>query len=217
MFLRAVATAALVVSAGMAAPAVAAPAVTCKPANAQVRTPVQYKAPKLTLKARTYTMRIVTNCGTVTIAADAKRAPKTVAALTFLARNKYFNNTACHRLTTQGINILQCGDPTATGTGGPGFTYPDENLPTKVTRNRYPAGTVAMANAGPGTNGSQFFLVYATGTFDLPPNYTVWGRITSGLPILAHIAAQGVADGGADGPPAQAVVVKSITVSEGTP
>jgi len=105
---------------------------------------------------------------------------------------------------------LQCGDPTGTGTGGPGFNIPDENLPEAV-ENNYPAGTVAMANAGPGTSGSQFFLVYQDTT--LGPDYTIWGSITSGLDILQTIASAGVVDGGADGTPATGVTIESTKVT----
>ena len=171
-----------------------------------------YSAPKKLLKAKNYTMRILTNCGTIVATLDGKNAPITVTNMSFLAGKKCFDNTLCHRLTTSGIDVLQCGDPTGTGTGGPGFAYADENLPTKIVKGRYPAGTIAMANAGPGTNGSQFFLVWADDTYDLPASYTIWGHITSGLDILKAIGAKGVAGGGPDGAPAQTVSIKSLTI-----
>ncbi len=133
-----------------------------------------------------------------------------MTALTALAKAGYFNNTLCHRLTTSGLYVLQCGDPTATGTGGPGFTFKDENLPKNVVNN-YSAGTVAMANSGPSTNGSQFFLVYANTT--LAPSYTIWGQITTGLDIVKAIAAAGVKGGGADGAPAQTIAIEKVIVS----
>ena len=105
---------------------------------------------------------------------------------------------------------MQCGDPTGTGTGGPGFNIPDENLPEAV-ENNYPAGTVAMANAGPGTSGSQFFLVYQDTT--LGPDYTIWGSVTSGLDILQTIASAGVVDGGTDGAPLTGVTIESTKVT----
>jgi len=151
-----------------------------------------------------------TNQGEIVIETTPSLAPLTVNAIAALAQKNYFDNTICHRLTTEGIFVLQCGDPTGTGTGGPGFNIPDENLPEAV-ENNYPAGTVAMANAGPGTSGSQFFLVYQDTT--LGPDYTIWGSITSGLDILQTIASAGVVDGGADGTPATGVTIESTKVT----
>ncbi|MEU7629657.1 peptidylprolyl isomerase [Nocardia sp. NPDC049220] len=151
-----------------------------------------------------YTATLTTTCGTVTIALDAAHAPRTVNSFVFLSGEQYFDHTKCHRMTTEGIYVLQCGDPTATGTGGPGYRFPDENL----TGATYPAGTVAMANSGPDTNGSQFFLVYQN--TQLPPNYTPFGRVTAGLDVLASIAAAGVKDGSGDGEPAVDIVLDSV-------
>ena len=151
-----------------------------------------------------------TNQGEIVIETTPSLAPLTVNAIAALAQKNYFDNTICHRLTTEGIFVLQCGDPTGTGTGGPGFNIPDENLP-QPTENNYPAGTVAMANAGPGTSGSQFFLVYQDTS--LGPDYTIWGSITSGLDILQTIASAGVVDGGADGAPATGVTIESTKVT----
>jgi peptidyl-prolyl cis-trans isomerase B (cyclophilin B) len=151
-----------------------------------------------------------TNQGEIVIQTTPAVAPLTVNAIAALAQKNYFDNTICHRLTTAGIYVLQCGDPTGTGTGGPGFNIPDENLP-QPTENNYPAGTVAMANAGPGTSGSQFFLVYQDTT--LGPDYTIWGSITSGLDILQTIATAGVVDGGTDGAPVTGVTIESTKVT----
>ena len=158
--------------------------------------------------ARTFTFE--TNCGDIVVTTVGAKAPITITQLATLARGGYFNNSLCHRLTTQGLYVLQCGDPTATGTGGPSFTYGDENLPA-ATLNNYPAGTVAMANSGPGTNGSQFFLVFADTT--LGANYTIWGTITQGLDIVKAIAKAGVKGGGADGTPKQTIAIERVTVS----
>lgn len=156
-----------------------------------------------------YTLDLATNCGPISIATLPEAAPETVNSMVFLAEQGYFDLTSCHRLTTEGIFVLQCGDPAGNGTGGPGYVVPDENLPAGDADN-YPAGTVAMANAGPGTAGSQFFIVYADTT--LPPAYTIWGELTSGLDLVQAIADAGVSGGGADGPPAQQVVIEQATV-----
>lgn len=156
------------------------------------------------------TLTLSTNCGDIVIALAAEAAPQTVASEAFLAAEGFYDATTCHRLTTSGIFVLQCGDPKGDGTGGPGYSVPDENLPAEGEAN-YPAGTVAMANAGPGTSGSQFFLVYEDTT--LPSGYTIWGTVTSGLDLIQEIAAAGVEAGATDGRPAQPVFIESATVS----
>ena len=155
------------------------------------------------------TMTLHTNCGDIVIALNPK-APKTVASEAFLAQQGFYSNTSCHRLTTNIIYVLQCGDPKGDGSGGPGYTVPDENLPGSGDAN-YPAGTVAMANAGPGTAGSQFFLVYKDST--LPPDYTIWGTITKGLDIVQGVAAIGTKNVNGDGAPTQPVFITSAEVS----
>lgn len=173
---------------------------------------IQPPAVKMPVKNRTFTFD--TNCGQIVVEADGAHAPLTVLVMSTLAKGGYFDKTLCHRLTTNALYVLQCGDPTATGSGGPMFTYDDENLPTASTNN-YPAGSVAMANSGlsqtgHGTNGSQFFLVYQDTT--LGPNYTRWGRISKGLEIVKAIAAQGVVGGGTDGTPKQTIGIERVTV-----
>lgn len=149
-----------------------------------------------------------TSRGTVSITLLSASAPCTVANFLSLAEQKYFDGTPCHRLTTTGIFVLQCGDPTGTGTGGPGYTIPDE-LSGHET---YPAGTVAMANTGaPHSGGSQFFLVYAD--TKLPPQYTVFARITSGLDVLHKVALAGTRGGTGDGAPNLSVTITSVTTT----
>lgn len=184
--------------------------ITCKSTTAVGHNPIVITPPTKNQPGRIGKFTLITNCGTIVIKTDGVNAPVTMTALTALAKAKYFDATLCHRLTTQGIYVLQCGDPTATGTGGPGFAYQDENLPKNVVNN-YPAGTVAMANSGPSTNGSQFFLVYADTT--LPPSYTIWGQITTGLDIVKAVAAAGVKGGGADGTPVQTIAIEKVIVS----
>lgn len=148
-----------------------------------------------------------TSAGEIPLTLTADRTPCTVGSFVSLAEQQYFDDTPCHRLTTQGIFVLQCGDPSGTGTGGPGYRFADE-LDGSET---YPAGTVAMANAGPGTNGSQFFLVYED--TELPPNYTVFGSLApEGLEVVRTIAADGTATGGGDGAPATPVTITGVTI-----
>lgn len=147
--------------------------------------------------------------GDVKIAMDRSKTPCTIGSFVHLATSGYFDDTRCHRLTiSAALHVLQCGDPTGTGRGGPGYGFDDETDPSMT----YPAGTVAMANTGqPGSNGSQFFLVYADSK--LPPNYTVFGKITSGLDLLVKIAAAGTDNGTDDGGPASPVVIGKVAVT----
>jgi peptidyl-prolyl cis-trans isomerase B (cyclophilin B) len=129
-----------------------------------------------------------TDQGVITFDLLTAEAPCTVHSFRSLAAQDYFDDTPCHRLTDRGIFVLQCGDPTGTGTGGPGYSFADENLEGAT----YERGTVAMANSGPDTNGSQFFLVYADTS--LPPQYTPFGRLTEeSLAVLDRIAEGGAA------------------------
>jgi len=161
---------------------------------------------------------MTTNQGNIGLQLDNAKSPCTVNSFASLAQQGFFNGTPCHRLTTsEGLAVLQCGDPTGQGTGGPGYQF-DNEYPTNQFQPDdpklqepvvYPRGTLAMANAGPGTNGSQFFLVYKDS--ELPPNYTVFGTIDqTGLATLDKIAAAGTADGSQDGKPKDDVQVKSI-------
>ena len=186
------------------------PVVKCKATKAVGHTPPSVAPAEKLPKRLPRTFTFDTNCGNIVVTTVGVKAPITVTQLATLARGGFFNNTLCHRLTTQGLYVLQCGDPTATGGGGPNFTYRDENLPVEGLNN-YPAGTVAMANSGPGTNGSQFFLVFADTT--LGANYTIWGTITQGLDIVKAIAKAGVKGGGADGAPNQPISINRVTVS----
>ncbi|GAA3280280.1 hypothetical protein GCM10020218_032640 [Dactylosporangium vinaceum] len=165
-------------------------------------------APKSTLSGRP-AATIQTNLGPIGVQLYADRAPCTVNSFVHLARDDFYSDTPCHRLTTDGLYVLQCGDPSGTGTGTPGYQFGEENLPTTVPP--YPRGTLAMANAGPGTNGSQFFVVYKDS--DIPPDYTVFGTVTSGMDLLDRIAAAGTTTGQPDGPPKQAVQITEIRVA----
>jgi peptidyl-prolyl cis-trans isomerase B (cyclophilin B) len=159
----------------------------------------------------TYQATITTNRGDVVIDLLNSKATCTVNSFVYLAAKNYFNNTKCHRLTTSGsLSVLQCGDPAGTGSGGPGYKFADENLAGAT----YPEGTVAMANSGANTNGSQFFLVYKNST--LSPGYTPFGKVVSGLGIIQNVAKAGTdnSNGSGDGHPKEPVVIERVTIKK---
>lgn len=168
--------------------------------------------------AKTYTAVIKTNKGSYTVALDAAKAPKTVNNFVVLARYRYFENTICHRIIA-GF-MAQCGDPSGQGTSGasaenptgiyPGYKFADENLPASAS---YPKGTLAMANSGPDTNGSQFFTILKD--YPLPPDYSVFGKVTDGLDTTLA-ALEAAADPAAPNgvPPKEQVVIESVTITE---
>ena len=162
----------------------------CAKSTAKGHVPATVKQPTVAAKNPAKTLTLTTNCGEIVISLLGAKAPITVTSIATLANAGYYNKSLCHRLTTEGIYVLQCGDPTASGSGSPtGWTgYADENLP-KAGGINYPAGTVAMANSGPKTNGSQFFLVYKDTT--LGPDYTIWGKITKGLDLVQKVGVVG--------------------------
>ncbi|MFF3866596.1 peptidylprolyl isomerase [Micromonospora sp. NPDC001898] len=170
------------------------------------------------------TLTMDTNLGPITAKVDRAASPCTAASFTHLASKNFFDNSKCHRLVTEGIQVLQCGDPSATGkgwretdgTGGPAYKLTEENLPTDK-RPAYPKGVIAMANSGqPGSTGSQFFIVY--GDSQLDPNYTVLGTITGGMDIVEAVAKAGddkaFAKQAGGGHPKKEVVIKKLTMSE---
>ena len=172
------------------------------------------KIPDLTIDpAATYVETIKTSCGTITIALDAAKAPQTVNSFAFLAGQDFFDGAQFSRTTgaDTGFSVLQGGDQEGDGTGGPGYTIPDENLEGAT----YERGTVAMANTGqPGSGGSQFFLV--AGDAELAPSYTPFGTITGGLDVLDKIIALGN-DGSnqaGGGKPNERVYIEDLTVTK---
>jgi peptidyl-prolyl cis-trans isomerase B (cyclophilin B) len=202
-----------------AAPTSKAPDPCEKPADGKAKTATWKKEPAVAIdKAADYTMKLDTTCGEIDIALKTAAAPHTVNSFDFLASKGFFDHTSCHRLTTEGIYVLQCGDPTGTGSGGPGYTIPDENLKDKSLKdNVYPAGTVAMANTGQAdTGGSQFFLVYQDS--QLPPSYTPFGTLSeAGMKVLKKIAAAGAQAADAttgNTAPNATVVINKATVSK---
>jgi cyclophilin family peptidyl-prolyl cis-trans isomerase len=153
---------------------------------------------------KSYTAEMVTTKGTLRIALDPLAAPKTVNNFVFLARYHYFDGIFFHRVIP-GF-VLQGGDPQGTGTGGPGYRFEDE-LPKA---GRYELGSLAMANAGPDTNGSQFFVISGPDGAALPPKYSLFGKVVSGLEVVADIDAIGTRSG----TPKERVVIESVTISE---
>ncbi len=169
----------------------------------------QYNAPpsmSIDTNAK-YTAKMKTNKGTVTIELFAKEAPKTVNNFVFLAKEGYYENVKFHRII-KGF-MIQGGDPTGTGAGGPGYKFEDE----PVTRD-YSPGTIAMANSGPNTNGSQFFIM--DGQTSLPKNYTIFGQVTDGIDVVHNIANTPVTAGrsGERSTPTENIVIENVEVTE---
>jgi peptidyl-prolyl cis-trans isomerase B (cyclophilin B) len=185
----------------------ACPKATTKP----IASPQQFKTPppKSLAADRTWTATVATTCGEMTFQLDGKKAPQTVASFIFLAQKGFFNNTPCHRLTTTGIYVLQCGDPTGTGNGGPGYGFGIENAPKTGD---YPAGTIAMARTSdPKSNGSQFFIVYQASK--LPTDgggYSIFGTVSEGLQVVRDVAIGGSPSG--DGAPNSPINITSVSV-----
>ena len=160
--------------------------------------------------AKSYTANFDTTQGSFTVQLLPERAPGAVNNFVSLARWKYFDGTKCHRVIED--FVVQCGDPTATGSGGPGYSFADE-LPSA---GEYTIGSLAMANSGPNTNGSQFFIITGVSGTSLPPNYTLFGQVTAGLDTaVAAMAALFNPDPAANGvPPAADIILNSVTISE---
>jgi peptidyl-prolyl cis-trans isomerase B (cyclophilin B) len=211
--------------------AVIEPATHCSYTSASAGTVVKSSLPTASPDYKAaYTASINTNLGPIKIDLANSKATCTVNSFAHLASDNFWNDTQCHRLsTTGGLYMLQCGDPTAKasqalscssttlGTGGPGYEYASENLPTAGSSGSvtYPAGTVAMANSGGATNGSQFFLVFKNTT--LGPDYTPFGTITSGLNILQNVAKAGTSctfAGAGGGVPKDKVVIDSVSIKK---
>jgi cyclophilin family peptidyl-prolyl cis-trans isomerase len=168
------------------------------------------KAPAMTINpAKTYTATMTTTCGAITIVLDSKEAPKTVNSFVFLAQHHFYDGLTFHRVAKD--FVVQGGDPRGDGTGGPGYS-----LPTEAPKNGYKAGSVAMANAGAGTTGSQFFLTWAaSGAKNLggPPYlYSILGQVTSGLDAVQKMGSLAPASG--DGAPVHPLYIFKVSISE---
>jgi peptidyl-prolyl cis-trans isomerase B (cyclophilin B) len=190
----------------------------CELPPAALGTGAQLSLPEAsTAKGKTYVATVTTNCGDIELTLDGEKAPQAVASFIELSKQNYYLNAPCHRLTTDAsLKVLQCGDPTGTGQGTPGYGFAVENAPKDGT---YPRGTLAMARTTDPKkgNGGQFFIVYGDSTLPDPDGYTVFGTVTSGLDIVDKIAAAGVAPGGAsatDGFPAAPTSILRVAVTE---
>lgn len=186
------------------------PSVECPPADGSANQQQSFdNAPPICIDAdASYSAEIVTNKGTLVVELDQSRAPLAVNNFVTLARYHYFDNTECHRIIP-GF-MAQCGDPTATGTGGPGYRFADE-LPEA---GEYQIGSLAMANSGPDTNGSQFFIISGATGVNLPPNYTLFGQVTEGLDsTLPALDAAGNPESNGV-PPLEQVIIESVTIIE---
>lgn len=157
---------------------------------------------------KTYTATVVTNLGEFTIALDAVKAPNTVNNFVVLSRYHFFDGLTCHRIPLD--FVAQCGDPQGDGFGGPGYTFADE-LPAD---GEYKIGSVVMANSGPDTNGSQFFIVTGNRGLALPPNYSLFGQVTDGLATTLNAIAATADETAASETPTSPVIIESITISE---
>jgi peptidyl-prolyl cis-trans isomerase B (cyclophilin B) len=208
------------------------------PANTKTLTNVGQPPVSGEPRTGTETMAITTDQGAIDVSLNLAESPCAASSLSYLAKKNFYNNTKCNRLTTAGTFILNCGDPKGDGTGGPTYTFADEYLPSPVPPSAapstdpsasadpsaspsapstvvYPAGTVAMSNNAPDTNGSQFFIVYKDSTF--PPNYTIVGTVASGLDVVTKVAAGGAVDSTGkatnDGTPKTTTTIQTLTVT----
>ena len=184
----------------------------CAPTDGSVEQRREFTdAPQLCIDpAKSYVATFETTQGSFSVRLLADSAPGTVNNFVSLARWKYFDGTKCHRVIED--FVVQCGDPTATGTGGPGYSFADE-LPGL---GQYKVGSLAMANSGPNTNGSQFFVITGNNGATLPPSYSLFGEVVDGLDTTVKaMAALFNPDPAANGvPPAGEIVLKSVTISE---
>jgi peptidyl-prolyl cis-trans isomerase B (cyclophilin B) len=189
----------------------------------------------------TETMTITTNLGVITASLDLAKASCTAASFAYLASRNFFAGSKCHRLVTTGTYLLQCGDPTGSGDGGPKYTFANEYVPNTpaptpssaspspaasaseepapASKVIYPAGSIATANHGADTNGSQFYIIYKDSP--LPPDYTLFGRVVSGLDLVQQVAAAGedgaFASGDGGGHPKKEITIQALTVAATAP
>jgi len=189
---------------------------TTPPAPAEPKTYTEVPSPSIA-EDSLWKATITTNCGVIGLELDGKNSPQTVSSFIQLAKDGYWDDSPCHRLTTEGIFVLQCGDPTGTGSGNPGYGFGIENAPASGA---YPTGTLAMARSSdPNSNGGQFFIVYDDTTLATEGGgYSIFGEVTSGRDIVTAVAAGGVDPQGAspgDGASAQPITLCCVWRSGG--
>jgi len=185
--------------------------VICNETSAVAHREKKVSIPKVSKSSKNKIITLNTNCGKIVIEANSKNAPITTSMLIGLINSGFYDMSICHRMiSSDTASLLQCGDPTASGFGGPPFTFKDENLPSPTEKN-YPVGAVAMAN--PGTknqNGSQFFIMANDTT--LGPNYSIWGKVISGLEIVKAIVSNGTEENTPVGKPRVKIAIEKATV-----
>ena len=171
------------------------------------------KPDKAIAAGKTYRAVVTTNCGDITLELDGAKAPQTVASFLALAKADYWADSPCHRLTTEGIWVLQCGDPLGGAGPGPGYSFGLENTPKDGS---YPKGSLAMARTSdPNSNSGQFFIVYKDSQIPVSTGgYSIFGTVTSGMDIVEEIAAAGVSGGSTDGSPATPISILKVAVTE---
>lgn len=186
----------------------------CSPAPAAPKEIKPMTLPdRATAAGKTFEATITTNCGDIVLTLDGAKAPQTVASFVSLAQGDYWADSPCHRLTTEGIFVLQCGDPLGGAGPGPGYTFGVENAPAD---GNYSKGTLAMARTSdPNSNGGQFFIVYKdTALPTQGGGYSIFGTVTTGMDIVEKIAAAGVSGGAQDGTPAAPISILKVAVTE---
>ena len=185
--------------------------VVCDETSAVAHREKKVAIPKVSKSLRNKIITLNTNCGKIVIEANSKNAQVTTSMFIGLFKSGFYDMSICHRMISSGTaSLLQCGDPTASGFGGPPFTFKDENLPSPAEKN-YPVGSVAMANPGSkNQNGSQFFIMANDTTLD--PNYSIWGKVISGLEIVKVIVDNGTEDNKPVGKPRIKIAIEKATV-----
>jgi peptidyl-prolyl cis-trans isomerase B (cyclophilin B) len=185
--------------------------VMCNETSAVAHREKRVSIPKVSKSSKSKIITLNTNCGKIVIEANSKNAPITTSMLVGLIKSGFYDMSICHRMISSGTaSLLQCGDPTASGFGGPPFTFKDENLPSQA-ENNYPVGSVAMANPGSkNQNGSQFFIMANDTTLD--PEYSIWGKVISGLEIVKAIVNNGTEENKPVGKPRTKISIEKATV-----